>query len=273
MGAFPDSLGWTRDEYVTLINVACEGAFQPEHWLQFATVESVGLVKTRACASYPTGRGPFACNPNGNAKGLWQAMPMILKNLGWKAGNSDYDAANGDFREAGVSTQIKWSGRYLAEWRARFGIVSWDRPGDLYLCNFAPAFLRYKNEPGKVIFDGRKTDVTGRPTAEARIYQVNRGLDFGRKGYICVGDMAQACVGATGNLAYRQAVRSLNRMLQQGLNDRGFGDGLNPTGKGRLEVDGVAGYFTNLALKKFWDSLEFAPEDRQLDAHTRKSLI
>jgi hypothetical protein len=104
-------------------------------------------------------------------------MSNILKNLGWKPGNADYDAAGGDFRECSVSTQIRWSLKYLNEWRARYKFAEWKRPGDLYLCNFAPANLPHKDRPEHIIFHSKTHPQT---------HWVNRGLDNIQAGHATV---------------------------------------------------------------------------------------
>lgn len=146
-----DANGWDRDDYVALIQSAAKGGFMPEHWLQFATCES--------------GLKPTAKNPYADARGLWQAMGSTLKNLGWAAGDPDFEAAGGDFCKASIPVQIRWSGRYLEGWRARYKLA-WSRAGDMYLCNFTPAYLPHKDEPFFTLYDSTKDPQT---------YWVNRG--------------------------------------------------------------------------------------------------
>jgi hypothetical protein len=68
---------------------------------------------------------------------------------------------------------------------------------------------------------------------------------------------------AQSTTVYKQAVRSMNRLLQEGLNARGEA----------LVADGVVGPKTMAALERFWTKAGFPQEDRVLDAHTRESLL
>ena len=116
-------------------------------------------------------------------------------------------------------------------------------------------------------------------------YWVNRGLDkrqkghpdvfieppekyakeprYRGKGYINVQDMALATEAAATFGVYKQAVRSLDKLLQEGLNRRGEA----------LAVDGILGPKSLAALERFWTKVGFDKEDRVLDAHTRHSLL
>lgn len=156
-------------------------------------------------------------------------------------GNPDFDAASGDFCQAPNDVQINWSLKYLEGWRKRFSFTGWNRAGDMYLCNFTPAYLPHKEQPDFTIFDSAKDPQT---------YWVNRGLDklqggqpitimpptkyakdppYVGKGKINVRDMELNAGGALSTSVFKQAVRSMNKLLQEGLNRRGE----------RLDVDGV----------------------------------
>lgn len=262
---FPDSNGWERADYEALIHCAVDGQFTPEHWLMYATIES-GL-STKAQSRYAP------------AKGLWQAMPFVLKSLGFVPGNADYERVYGEFKNLSAERQIVWSLKYLEEWRKRFRLGAWKRPGDMYLCNFAPAFLPYKDVPLKVIFSSQKDPTT---------YWVNRGLDrrqngiplievkppakyagekpYVGKGHINVADMSLILMQALLNDRYRQAIRSLNKLAQEGLNKLELG-------QPKLVVDGNVGPLTRAALAKFWELKNFPLSDRDLNALTRLALL
>lgn len=278
LSMFPDANGWSEEDYRTLVECALDGYFRAEHWLLFATIES--------------GLNPKAMSRYAPAKGLWQAMPFVLKNLGFVPGNADYGACGGEFRNLGISSQVQWSLKYLDAWRKQYKFRSWARPGDLYLCNFAPAFLPYKDLPSKVIFSYAK---------DPKTYWVNRGLDRPQKGYksqvfdppapynkdaydkdgklirrkdgpytgkgfINVADMSLVLVASAMTSQYRQALRSLNKLLQVGLNQLDLG-------QPKLVVDGDVGPKTNAALAKFWELKKFPLEDRELSATTRLALM
>lgn len=76
------------------------------------------------------------------------------------------------------------------------------------------------------------------------------------KGQINVRDMELAAAGSLASPVFQTAVRSLNKLLQEGLNRQGAG----------LVVDGAVGPKTLAALAKF------AP-GASLDAKTRASLL
>lgn len=257
----PDENGWTAEDYRALIREAYSGQFEPEHFLLFATNES-GLAVHRPT---PTrrGSGTFAYNPAG-AHGLWQCMGFVLKNLGWKPGDPDFDATSGDFLELGVQGQVRWFGKYLADWRGRFHFGKVTDPGTLYLLNFAPARLPFQNIPDKVIFS----------KDQGKVYSQNLGLDRpqpghpnvnGRKGYINVRDMTLAVQACLGHQAYKAGLRSLNKLAQAGLNDRGAA----------LVVDGLWGPKSAEAFKAWANRPEINGAYRalRLDCSARLALL
>jgi len=207
------------------------------------------------------GSGPFAFNPNGPASGLFQALPFVQKNLGYVPGSPDYVASGGNFCEVPIAKQIEYSGKYLDGWRKQFKFPQWNSVGDMYVCNFLPAYLGHKDDPNYVLVDCHKSPL---------IYKVNMGLDNpntgapngygppGRKGYITVRDMAVAAGSQIGSGVHSTAVRSLNAVRQGALNAGLVEDGLVGTltkaaitgyqqAKG-LPVTGVFDVATDLAL-------------------------
>jgi hypothetical protein len=179
-------------------------------------------------------------------------MPDTLKNLGWHPGDADYDSVSGNYLELSVQDQVRWSGKYFADWRARQHLKSWLSPGDLYLANFYPAHLPHKDEPAHQLFDS-----TSHPTT----YKQNPGFDFNdgshpawvdaenilgarvdidgihhgidprfqvideqfvyvhRKGWVEVLDIRRVALCGMSKPVYLTAVKSLNILRQQRLNE------------------------------------------------------
>lgn len=255
-----DANGWTPDDYRTLIREAYGARYQPEDFLAFATNES-GLVVSRGTGPKDPPKGPFAHNLSGDASGLWQAMPQILKNLG-------FPGTHADFREAGVSTQLKWFTKYVEDWRGRLHFGEFRTAGSLYLLNFAPAYLAHKDDPDFKIFDSNKTKEFGS-------WRVNRGLDHEqighpripdptnpkiiRKGYINVRDLTITVDADRYAQVYKTAVSSLNKLAQAGLNAAGAS----------LVEDGAFGPLSTLAFKAWAQGKGYT----RLDGAARFALL
>ncbi len=228
---FPDKNNWERSDYIALVHASVAGRFDPLHWCQFITIES-GLASRRPIPLIRSGTGPFAYNKSGGAAGLFQAMPAIQKALGFVPGKPDYEAAKGDFKEVPIAGQIAYSRKYLEEWRRRFKLTSWDRAGDLYICNFWPAGLANKDKPEHVIVSKAKLPKT---------YAVNAGLDSGKKGFINILDMSIAANKALTMGVYQNANKALVSLAQSVL-------GCDP--------DGIKGPITERLLKERTGSVE-----------------
>lgn len=258
MITFPDANNWQRDDYHALIRAANAGAFRPQDWLCIATSES-GLRAQREYVNEQgkrvRGTGPFAQYENKNgrpgARGLTQMMPATLNNLGWRPGNPDYGAANGDYRELPIVGQIAWSARYLAEWRGRYKLKAWNSAGNLYLANFMPAHLPHKDNPDHVLARARwspyyQTHPTGAEdiARSARIYDENSGFDAEKKGHIAVADVTRKANCAKEHPPYRVGCASLTAVRQLRLNE------CLPN-RESLVIDGAVGPRTLGAVKAY----------------------
>lgn len=221
---FPDKNNWTKADYITLIRESVKGRFDPLHWCQYITIES-GL-KSRPASPLLRGMGPYAFNKDGPASGLFQAIPLVQRNLGFVPGSADHIAAGGDFCKVPLSRQIQYSRAYLDGWRKFYALPSWGGAGEMYLCNFWPAGLKHRSEPEYVLVDGSKLKNT---------YKVNAGLDSGKKGWINVLDMTISANKALGYTVYLDAQKALVSIAQELV-------GATP--------DGIQGPLTNAALKK-----------------------
>lgn len=259
-----DANGWTDDDYRTLIQESIKGSFRPEDALCVMACESGLAVKPRS--------GPFAVyidpvSKKKGAKGLTQIMPATLLTLGFKAGDPDYDAAGGDYNLVPVARQIVWAGKYFADWRKRYNLDSWNAPGDLYLCNFYPAHLPFKDQPDHVLytaadkpvvykqnpgFDHPQNGETWVDTAGLLLKRVGNeayedtpaGRKYKRKGYVNVDDVRIQARRGQSVGAYGVATKSLIAVRQARLND------CLPTLE-PLVADGSLGPKTASAIKAF----------------------
>jgi hypothetical protein len=120
-----------------------------------------------------------AHNPNGNAVGIFQAMPRTLGGLG-------YSGTWETFRGEAVAVQLNWAYHY---YRPHVGKLT--SPGACYLATFLPAFMSHADEPDFVLCDNTMVHTTW--------YVANRGLDVNGDGRITVQDLtdriAAVCVG------------------------------------------------------------------------------
>lgn len=232
---FPDANGFLDSDYRALVRMANECNLRPEHWLAIASSES-GLALHRADPTHKAS-GTFAqfVNPNGKpgARGETQMMPTTLHNLGWLPGNADFDAAGGDYREVPVEGQIRWSGLYFKDCMRWAHVKSWNNPGDLYLANFLPGKLLYKDNPSYVLAADPEDN-----------YRYNKGFDDGKKGWIDVQDVRNHAARGGLTSAYKVATQSLNAVRQARLNE------CLPV-RGALEEDGIPGPATQDAIDAF----------------------
>ena len=135
----------------------------------------------RVCFSESGGVRAKAHNPNGNAVGIFQAMPDTLKRLGWTHGWEAY-------LQLPAEDQVIWLERYYRPY-ARYC-----RSDALcYVATFLPAMLQKAAESGP----GFIMCAMGGPLEWA--YKANKALDHDKDEAITVADMstqlAKACVG------------------------------------------------------------------------------
>lgn len=121
------------------------------------------------CWMSESGLKTNAHNPNGDASGLFQAMPATLKGLGFPG---DHNA----FRALPVRQQLHWAEKYYGPYRPH--LVS---PGACYLATFLPAFMSHAGEGAFVL--------CGRFGPHQVWYQANKGLDVNHDGWITVNDL------------------------------------------------------------------------------------
>ena len=128
-----------------------------------------------------------AHNANGNAAGIFQAMPSTLRLLGYQG---DWH----DFIQLDADQQLPWLVKYYSPYKGRLVNAT-----AVYMATFCPAFLGHASNPQWVIcgMDGRSD---GLPPGTSKIwYAANSGFDVPnpkRKGFICVQDLTDAIVRA-----------------------------------------------------------------------------
>lgn len=163
------TLDWTDDD------VAAEVAF----------CDSCGIadptVPIQVWASESDNRAG-AHNPNGDASGIFQAMPATLKGLGYDLASDPHLDA---YRALGVSGQLAWATRFYGNHVGQVGTVA-----RFYLCTFLPSLLSCGDDLTHVI--------AAHGGALGWAYDANPAFDHDRKGWITVGDLVSAAVRATG---------------------------------------------------------------------------
>jgi len=123
-----------------------------------------------------SGIRPDAHNPNGDASGLIQFMPVILRGLGWLQG----DAA---FRKLTAVDQLPFVARYLRPHTGKLVNAT-----AVYLAIFLPALIDHASEPGYALV------VKGGRLGWA--YAPNIGFDRDKDGTITVAEVSYAVTRA-----------------------------------------------------------------------------
>lgn len=187
-----------------------------------------------------------AHNPNGNASGLIQFMPSILRGLGWDSDPDDTtDAANFRAQVRAEEQASKWVLQYFQPHVGK--LVS---GAALYQATFLPATLSLGSDPSTVISD----PVNG-PNPGA--YAANKVFDTQSKGFITVGDLQDAINrNATGS-RWQSVVDRLNGSATDPGLDLTAPDGIQAAlvavGYDPGTIDGKPGPKTNAAVTQFQD--------------------
>lgn len=224
-----------------------------------------------------------AWNHNGGASGIFQAMPAILKGLGYRADLEDYDDARcAAFRAETYSTQVQWATRYYRPYKGKLKTMA-----SFYVATFLPADLDYAaaGDDSTVLVqkDGRR----------GWAFSANAGFDENHDLKITVGELTdaikRACVGPRWEELSERMADQLKQPhvvvntpsydlgtiigVQQALNLLGYNVG-TPDGiigplfrngivafqkTSGLDVDGIYGPNTRAALQKALDSVIHKP--------------
>lgn len=121
------------------------------------------------CWMSESGLHTTAHNVNGDAVGLFQAMPATLRGMGFSGGWKAFAALS-------IRDQLKWALEYYAPHKGK--LVS---PGACYLATFLPALMSHAADPTFVLC------ATLGP--HAAWYAANKGLDVDHDGAIRVQDL------------------------------------------------------------------------------------
>lgn len=195
-----------------------------------------------------------AHNPNGDASGIFQAMPATLKGLGF-APELPPDARAAKFRTLTAADQMPWLKRYYAPYRGKLNSVT-----ACYLATFLPADLAHAGDDQYVL--AQKGGYRG------VIYTANAAFDANRDLCIRVGELGQAvrrnCIGPRwAELVSRLSGGAVSpqgqvgspvggiRWAQERLVALGFAPGV---------ADGVWGPRTQAALVAFQRSVHLVPD-------------
>jgi hypothetical protein len=153
---------WSDDDLVELIAMAGRLEADP--------------LDLAACWLNESGLHTRAHNANGDAAGLFQAMPATLRGEHYKG---DWHS----FLNLSVRQQLHWAEVYYSPHRGHLGSAH-----ACYLATFLPALLSHATEPLFVL--------CGRFGPHADWYRANSVLDVNHDGWIKVHDLADAIVAA-----------------------------------------------------------------------------
>jgi hypothetical protein len=152
-----------------------------------------------------------AFNANGGASGIFQAMPFILRGLGFTGAGAYHETpgafaaakARGDsvaakaldlqlaaaFRTLDADQQLAWLERYYAPHADALVNAT-----AVYAVTFCPAWVAHSAEPNFVICaaDGRHDGHGIDDATSKRWYIANRGLDRNHDGAVTMGDLTTA---------------------------------------------------------------------------------
>lgn len=154
-----------------------------------------------------------AHNPNGDAAGIFQAMPFILRGLGapeWRL-----------FTQLDADQQLPFMEKYYRPYSGRLVNAT-----AIYLATFAPAMLGHAGDSGYLICaaDG-SSGMLGQGTSKIW-YAANRGLDVDGDKRITVGDLTAAIARADVGPRWDEICARLAYALDA-VDGVGFDPGLN----------------------------------------------
>lgn len=195
-----------------------------------------------------------AHNPNGDASGIFQAMPATLKGLGFAPELPPEERA-AKFRTLGAADQMPWLKRYYAPYRGKLNSVT-----ACYLATFLPADLAHAGDDQYVL--AQKGGYRG------VVYTANAAFDANRDLCIRVGELGQAVRRNCAGPRWAELVSRLSggavspqsqvgspvggiRWAQERLMALGFAPGV---------ADGVWGPRTRAAVVAFQRSVHLLPD-------------
>lgn len=179
---------WTADDVVQLVHVAAELDAKP--------------LDLAGCWMSESGLHSIAHNPNGNATGIFQAMPATLRGLG-------YTGTWDQFQHEALAVQLNFAAKYYAPHRGQ--LVS---PAACYLSTFLPAFMSHAGDPSFVLCTTDDPLVIPVPVHPGW-YKANRGLDVNGDGKITVQDLADKIARSTVGPRWAEFAARVNAAMMQ----------------------------------------------------------
>jgi hypothetical protein len=141
-----------------------------------------------------------AHNTQGNASGIFQAMPSTLKNLGFPGTWQDFVQLDAD------AQLFPWLWDYYRPYAGKLTNAT-----AVYMATFCPAWIDHAVEPDFVICgNGPTSNVRLSPSMNKIWYAQNRGFDHDNKGFITVSDLTQAIARADTGARWAEIVDRLN---------------------------------------------------------------
>jgi len=228
----------------------------------FAATSDCDPMHALGCWMAESGLYTWAHNPNGHASGIFQAMPAILKGMGFDPLESDQVKRAEHFRQLSFRDQVRWAGRY---YRPYIGKLT--SRAAFYVATFLPADLDY------AAMGNRDTVLSSVGGRRGWAYAANAGFDRNGDLAITVGELedaiVRACHGPRWNSIEQRMLARLRRSsmpsqpmpgpmdltttrgIQEALVSRGFDPG---------PIDGIPGPRTRSALLAFQTSAGLDPD-------------
>lgn len=180
--------------YQKLVQIGQRTGLKPEDLLLVMCMES--------------GLSPTARNPEGNASGLVQFMPFVLKNLGFKGTDADFRKLNGeaqlDYVEKLVQGMTKYNGGPFKS------------ATQYYVGNFFPVALQLPGvkaeDPNTIIIEQNPTKKKYSSVSinyEKLVYKINSALDSNKDGNITYGDLMKKLNSMRNTGLYQKALADL----------------------------------------------------------------
>ncbi len=174
-------------EFTKALLVGCSDLKVPPEWVLAVLALESGFKLT-------------AANPSG-ARGLWQKMPDMVSQT-WPQGKAlppgHFQKANGSvWRYYDVSkpahVQLEDAFRFWRNMQRTFSMGAWPSRAAFYCTNLYPATLR----------GGKYNDDTVLFAKGTKAYEQNAGLDYRKRGFVCIDDLDRSLERAVKNCQAR----------------------------------------------------------------------
>src|ERR1700690_2614446 len=149
-----------------------------------------------------SGLDPTAYNANGGASGLFQAMPSILKGLGYRPELGDHDdIRSASFRAETFISQLRWATRYYSPYRGKL-----TSKAACYVATFLPADIEYAAN------GNADTVLVAKGGRRGWAFSANAGFDVNHDLSITVGKLTQAIDRACANDRFRNIAARMAKL-------------------------------------------------------------